>query len=89
MKRYIFTEKNNRGKITGNIFRIKDNDIFFVTSYEASTASRRGGKHDAFNALMDCGEIPKKWYTSSKCAWMGEGYFYGEVEKHYDIKEVF
>ena len=92
MKRYIFTEKNNRGKITGNIFRIKDNDIFFITRYEASTASRRGGKHDAFNALMDCGEIPRKYEKSSAKAgdgWMGEGYFYGEVEKHYDIKEIF
>ena len=92
MKRYIFTERNNHGRITGNIFRVKDNDIIFVTSYEASTPSRRGGKHDVFNALMDCGEIPRKYEKSSSDytnGHMGSGYFYGEVEKHYDIKEAF
>jgi hypothetical protein len=92
MKRYIFTERNNRGSISGNIYRIKDNDIHFITDYKASTASRRGGVHDAFNALMDCGEIPRKYEKSSSdygSGWMGSGYFYGEVTKHYDIKEAY
>lgn len=89
MKRYIFTEKNNKGRVSGNVFRIKDNNIIWITSFEYSTASCRGGKHEAFNALMDCGEIPRKWYTSSRTEWSGDGYFYGEVTKHYDIVEAF
>ena len=92
MKYYLFTEKNNRGAISGNVYRVKDNKLHFVTDYKASTACRRGGKHDAFNALMDCGEIPRKYYKSSAdfgAGWMGAGYFYGEVEKHYSIEEAY
>ena len=91
MKRYIFTQTrpDKKGNVTGNIFRVKDNDIFYITDFSFRLGSCRGAKHEAFNALMDCGEIPRKWYTSSRSEWSGDGYFYGEVEKHYDIKEAF
>ena len=90
MKRYMFVEKYDRkGNVNINVFRIKNNNIQYVTNCEVNTASRRGGKNDAFNALMECGEIPKKYYKSSgNTGACGNGYFYGEVTKHYDIVEA-
>ena len=91
MKKYIFVERNNRGDISGNVYRVKNNEISFITDYKVSSGSRRGGKHDAFQALMTCGEIPRKWENSSSNLgnWIGSGYFYGEVEKHYSITEAY
>jgi hypothetical protein len=70
------------------IYKIKDNTPVYVGAVEYSTGSTRGAVHEAFNYLMEQGYIPKKYYKSSECGWMGAGYFFGEVTKHYNIMEV-
>ena len=91
MKRYIYVVGKTKRHITyGNIFRVRNNDIEFVTEFSFNRWSMRGEISEVFNALMECGEIPKKYYKSSgKTGACGDGYFYGEVTKHYDIKEAF
>ena len=92
MKIFIYKEiahhKRTRNNRELTIYRIKENKPLYVGSVEFSTGSTRGAKHEAFNYLMDNGYIPKKYYNSSKCDFMGPGYFFGEVEKHYNIIEV-
>jgi hypothetical protein len=92
MKTFIYKEiayhnrtRNNREAI---IYKIKNNRPEFVGCVEFSTASTRGAQHECFNYLMNAGYIPKKYYKSSLCAWRGEGYFFGEVTKHYNIIKI-
>lgn len=89
---FIYKETKHNNRIRNNreltIYRIKSNRPIYIGYCEYSTSSTRGAKHEAFNYLMDNGYIPKKYYKSSECAWMGPGYFCGEVEKHYNIMEV-
>lgn len=89
MKRYIFTATSpKRGRVEGRIYRISENKLIYITDFEYHTGCTRGAISEVFNALMDCGEIPKKWYKSSVNPWTGPGYFAGEVTKYYDIQEV-
>ena len=88
MKRYFYTSYNNRGDVEGTIYKLTNNDLAYVCGYNYSTASCRGSIHEVFNALMDCGEIPKKYYTSSVDDHTGSGYFYGIVRDKYNIKEI-
>ena len=91
MKTFIYKEirhhsrRNNR-ELT--IYRVKNNVPEYVGTCYYSTASCRGAKHETFNFLIANGYIPKKYYNSSLCDWRGAGYFFGEVEKFYNIMEV-
>lgn len=91
MKRYVFTERkeNNRGYRVCRIYRVKNNQLSFVAVARYNIGSCRGAVSECFNALMECGEIPEKYKTSSKTAWSGEGYFFGDVTKLYDIAELY
>lgn len=89
MKTYIFTTRPaKRGYVEGRVYRIKKDKPVYITDFRYNTGSTRGSIHEAFNALMNCGEIPKKWYTSSENSWSGPGYFEGEVRNYYEILEI-
>lgn len=92
MKIFIYKEIKHHNRTRSNreltIYKIKNNIPVYIGSVEYSTGSTRGAKHEAFNFLMDNGHIPKKYYNSSKCDWMGAGYFYGDVTKLYNIIEI-
>lgn len=91
MKRYYFTtcyNQNRKPNVYGKIYRLKNKDLELVTTFEYNTGCCRGSVHEAFNTLVECGEIPIKWLKSSKSKWSGEGYFWGEVTNHYSIKEL-
>ena len=92
METFIFKETKYPSRSRNNreltIYRIKDNTPVYVGICEYSTGSTRGATHEVFNYLMDTGYIPTKYYTSSRSSWSGDGYFYGEVTKHYKILEV-
>lgn len=92
MQTFIYKETRLSNRTRNNreltIYRIKNNTPVYVGTCEYSTGSTRGSIHEAFNYLMDNGYISKKYYKSSECAWMGPGYFFGEVAKHYNIMEV-
>lgn len=89
MKTYIFTTRCfKRGHVEGKVYRIENNKPMYITHFEYVTGRTKGAVAEAFNALMNCGEIPKKWYTSSENAWSGPGYFEGEVRKYYEILEI-
>ena len=92
MKTFIYKETKHHNRTKNNreltIYQIKNNIPIYIGTYEYSAGSTRGGKHEVFNYLMDQQHIPKKYYNSSKCDWMGPGYFSGDVEKYYNIVEV-
>jgi hypothetical protein len=92
MKTFIYKETKHNNRTRNNreltIYHIKNNMPVYIGNYEYSTGSTRGAKHEVFNYLMDNGYIPKKYYKSSECDWMGPGYFYGNVEKYYSITEI-
>lgn len=92
MKTFIYKEIAHHNKKRYNreltIYRIKNNTPIYIGYTEFSTGSTRGAKHECFNYLMENGHIPKKYYNSSCSEWMGAGYFFGEVTKHYNIFEV-
>lgn len=92
MQTFLYKETKHNNRTRNNreltIYRIKNNIPVYIGTCEYSTGSTRGAKHETFNYLMDNGYIPKKYYKSSECAWMGPGYFFGDVEKHYNIIEV-
>ncbi len=92
MKNFIYKETRYPNRTRNNreltIYKIKNNTPEYIGSLEYSTASTRGAQHETFNFLINNGYIPKKYYKSSECSWMGAGYFFGEVTKHYSIMEV-
>jgi hypothetical protein len=92
MKNFIYKETKHHNRTQNNreltIYQIKNNTPKYIGSLEYSTGSTRGAQHEAFNYLMGSGYIPKKYYNSSKCSWMGAGYFFGEVTKLYNIIEI-
>lgn len=84
MKTYIFTTKYTRAtygrNFTLTIYRIKNNAPQYVTEWKGNTGSMRGLESEAFNALINCGEIPKSYYHLSSCSWRGPGYYCSEVK---------
>ena len=88
MTKYFYTSTNNKGKVKGKVYKLFKNDLVYICDYDYITASCRGNIHEVFNALMDCREIPKKYYKSSESDWSGGGYFDGIVKEKYSIKEV-
>lgn len=92
MTTFIYKETAYHNRTRNNreltIYRVKNNKPEYIGIKKFSTGSTRGAQHEAFNYLMDNGYIPKKYYKSSECDWMGAGYFYGEVTNHYNIIEV-
>lgn len=91
MTTFIFSiteQPRKHNNVYATIYRLKHNNPEYIGRFEFSTASMRGYKHEVFNYLMDNGYIPKKYYTSSRCEWRGDGYFFGEVEKFYNIYEI-
>lgn len=84
MKTYIFTVKYTRATYGSNfalrIYRVKNNQPQYVTTRKGNTGSMRGFESEVFNALMDCGEIPKSYYNLSSCSWRSGGYYCQEVE---------
>lgn len=93
MKRFYYTdrrdERSRSGDRTIRIYKIKSGALEMVADCEYRPGSTRGAKSEAFNALMECGEIPKKWYNSSKSERSGAGYFYGPVTQAYSIEEIY
>ena len=92
MKTFIYKKTAHHRRTRNNreltIYEIKKNTPVYIGSVEYSTGSTRGAIHETFNYLMENGYIPKKYYNSSRCDWMGSGYFYGDVRNHYNIVEV-
>lgn len=95
MKHYIFNIYDSKvNKIYGGclqrakIYRLKRNIPYLIGTVEWQTASYRGAVSEVFNKLMELGEIPKKFYSSSISEWRGRGYFAGKVTKNYSISEV-
>lgn len=92
MKRFYYTEERHhnrkRNNRTGSIYTIKNGKLVYCCDYAYTTGSCRGGTSEVFQALMANGFIPKKWQKSSKTAWSGEGYFFGEVTEHYEITQI-
>ena len=90
MKRYVyvFDPPKKRGRMNGRVFRVKNDLLVYVTDFSYSTGCCKGATSEVYNALMECGEIPKKWYRSSECEWRGPGYYGGEVCAHYDIQGI-
>jgi hypothetical protein len=92
MVTFIYKETKHHNRVRNNrevtIYRIQNNLPNYIGTVEFSTGSTRGAQHEAFNYLMDNGYIPKKYYTSSECDWMGAGYFFGEVQNYYRIIEI-
>lgn len=92
MKTFIYKEIAHHNKKRNNrectIYRIKDNAPQYIGTLEYTTGSTQGAKAEVFQYLIKSGHIPKKYYNSSKCDFMGAGYFYGEVTKYYNIIEI-
>lgn len=92
MKTFIYKETKHHNRTKNNrectIYKIKNNRPQYVGTVEYSTASTKGAEAEVFQYLMENGYIPKKYYTSSKCDFMGAGYFFGEVTELYNIIEV-
>lgn len=92
MKTFIYKEIKHHNRTCNNreltIYKIKNNIPVYIGTVEYSTGSTRGAQHEVFNYLMDNGHIPKKYYNSSKCDFMGSGYFFGDVTKLYNIIEI-
>jgi hypothetical protein len=89
MKHFCFAIKDCGKNCRGRVYRISKNSIEPVTSFEFRYGSTRGAIHEAYKALIDCGEIPKRWWKSSECGWMGAGYYSGKVTEVYSIQEVY
>ncbi len=83
MRTYIFTAKYTRAAYGSNftleIYRIKNNVPCWVARVKGNTGSMRGFESEAFNALIECGEIPKSYYNLSRCGWRSGGYYCQEV----------
>lgn len=92
MKTFIYKETAHHNRTRNNrtitVYALKNNRPQYIGTFDYSTGSTRGGQHEVFNFLMDNGYIPKKYYTSSECAWMGAGYFFGKVTEYYNIIEI-
>lgn len=92
MKTFIYKETKHHSRKRNNreltIYKLEKNTPKYIGSVEYSTGSTRGAIHETFNYLMNNGYIPKKYYKSSECGWIGPGYFFGEVTKYYNIFEV-
>jgi hypothetical protein len=92
MKTFIYKEIKHPNKTRNNreltIYKMNNNAPVYIGTVEFSTGSTRGAIHEAFNYLMNNGYIPKKYYYSSECDWMGAGYFFGDVTKIYRIIEI-
>lgn len=86
MKTYIYKidEKiaaNGYKKYIAKIYRVKNNEPTFVTSCNYSGGSYSGHRNEVFNALMECGEIPKKYKELSRTEWCGGGSYCEKVER--------
>ena len=92
MKTFIYKETRYPNRTRNNrevtVYKLRNNTPEYIGFFAYSTASTRGAKHEVFNYLMNNGYIPKKYYKSSECGWMGAGYFFGEVTEHYNIFEI-
>lgn len=94
MKRFYYTIVKSTRRYyggcneTANIYTIKKGELVFCCSTKWCTASYCGEQSEVYQALIEKGFIPKKWYKSSQNKWRGAGYFAGEVCNHYSIKEI-
>lgn len=69
-----------KGRVILSVYRLIHNFPKYITSTEYSQGMSRGDDSEAFNALMDCGELPKSYYNLSRCEWRGPGYYCQDVE---------
>lgn len=94
MKTFYYKKDSQRRRTYGglnvkvSIYGVKNREIVKIGSCEWCTSSYKGETSEIFNALVELKQIPKKWLKSSKNEWCSEGYFMGEVKKHYKIKEL-
>ena len=83
---YIITENkktvNGGAKIIANIYTIRNNQLLFCCNAKYDLAACKGDQSEIFNALIKYGYISKKWLQSDN------GYFFGEVTKHFEIKNL-
>ena len=75
-------------KVKASVYTAKGGKIFKVCDCSWHTSSFPGEESAVFQALMECGQISKKWNESSCCEWRGCGYFAGDVCKHFSILEL-
>ena len=83
MKTYIWikTKETSKGNVTLNVYRMKNNLPHFITTAYYNNGTTQGADSEAFNALINCGELPKSYYNLSRTSWRGGGYYCEEVEK--------
>lgn len=83
MKTYIWikTKETSKGNVTLKVYRMKNNLPHYITTAYYNNSSTRGADSEAFNALINCGELPKSYYNLSRTSWSGGGYYCKEVEK--------
>lgn len=83
MKTYICVKvkETNKGNVTLNVYRVINNMPKYVTECSYNNGSSRGADSEAFNALINCNELPKSYYNLSRNAWRGSGYYCDEVRK--------
>lgn len=86
MKTYIFTVdektiRNGNIKYIAKIYRVKNNVPTFITSCNYNGGSYSGHRSEVFKALMQVGEIPKKYENLSRSEWRGRGFYCEAVEK--------
>ena len=94
MKRFYFTERKDPRSRKGDriirIYALRGGQLQYVTERtHRPGCGSRGAQSEAFQALMECGAIPRKWEKSSECPSIGAGYFAGPVTELYDIQEIY
>lgn len=82
MKTYVYvkTKETSNGNVTLKIYRMKMNIPHYVTECKFNNSSTCGKDNEAFRALIDCGELPKKYLYLSECKYKGKGLYCKEVE---------
>ena len=94
MKRFYFTERpdprSRKGDRIIRVYTLHNGMLQYVTetSHRPGCGSS-GARSEAFQALMECGAIPRKWEKSSEGPRSGPGYFCGPVTDLYDIQEIY
>ena len=84
---YIKTRRRNNHKV--NVYRVRKNKLSFVCEFHYTSASTPGPEAEVLQELIRIGEIPKKWFNSSRCEWRSAGYYAGPVCDVYSIKELY
>lgn len=90
MKTYIWikTKETSKGNVTQKVYRMKNNLPHYITTvYYNNKASYRGCDFEAFNALINCGELPKSYYNLSRTMLKNSKRDFGQIVEYYKAKK--